>query len=221
MSQEKYHAVLFDLLTALLDSWSLWNKVAGSAEVGFTWRKRYLELTYQAGAYRSYEGIIKEAAQEVGVPVGCADQLIQRWGEVEPWPETRQVVSTLLEKVPAAVVTNASIALTHMAVAALGVSIPAVITAEEAGYYKPHPQPYRMALQRLQCAPASVLFVAGSAADVPGASAVGMTVFWHNRRRLSPVDAQVQPRYVSDSLWPILELVQGTGMAGEFAAGGQ
>jgi 2-haloacid dehalogenase len=207
MSQKKYHAVMFDLLTALLDSWSLWNEVAGSEEVGVAWRTRYLELTYQAGAYRSYEGIIKEAAQEVGVPAARADELIQRWGELEPWPETRQVVRTLLEKVPVAVATNASIALANVAVATLGVSIPTVVTAEEAGYYKPHPHPYRMALQRLQCAPASVLFVAGSPADVPGASAVGMPVFWHNRRRLSPVEPRVQPRYVSDSLWPVLELV--------------
>jgi 2-haloalkanoic acid dehalogenase type II len=207
MSKEQYHAVMFDLLTALLDSWSLWNEVAGSKEVGVAWRTRNLELTYQAGAYRPYEGIIKEAAQEVGVSAGRADQLIQRWGEVEPWPETCQVVRALLEKVPVAVATNASIALAQMAVATLCVTIPTVVTAEEAGYYKPHPHPYRMALQRLQCAPMSVLFVAGSATDVPGASAVGMPVFWHNRKRLSPVETYLQPQYVSDSLWPVLKLV--------------
>jgi len=207
MSQQKYHAVMFDLLTALLDSWSLWNEVAGSEEAGVAWRTRYLKLTYQAGAYRSYEGIIKEAAQEVGVPAECAHELIHRWGELEPWPEARRVVRTLLEKVPVAVATNASIAMGNAAVAILGVSVHTVVTAEEAGYYKPHPNPYLMALQRLQRVPASVLFVAGSAADVPGASAVGMPVFWHNRRRLNPVDAAVQPRYVSESLWPVLELV--------------
>jgi|GEM_PF-4319017 len=89
MSQEKYHAVMFDLLTALLDSWSLWIEVVGSEVVGVAWRTRYLALTYQAGAYRSYEGIIKEAAREVGVPAGRAHELIQRWGGLEPWPETR------------------------------------------------------------------------------------------------------------------------------------
>jgi 2-haloacid dehalogenase len=207
MSTEKYHAVMFDLLTALLNSWSLWNQVAGSEGAGFDWRTRYLQLTYHAGPYRSYEGIIKEAAQEVGVPSGRADDLIQRWSELEPWPETRQVVCALLEKVPVAVATNASMALANVAVAALGVSIPTVVTAEEAGYYKPHPHPYRLALHRLQCAAESVLFVAGSAADVPGASTVGMPVFWHNRRRLSPVVTRVQPRYVSDSFWHVLELV--------------
>jgi len=207
MSQKPYQAVMFDLLTALLNSWSLWNKVVGSERVGFDWRQRYLQLTYQAGPYRSYEDIIKEAAHEVGVPYARAEELIQRWGELEPWPETPQVMHALLEKGPVAVTTNASIALANIAVACLGVAIPTVVTAEEAGYYKPQPQPYYMALDRLQCPAESVLFVAGSAADIPGASAVGMPVFWHNRMRLSPVDARVQPLYAADSLWPILELV--------------
>jgi 2-haloacid dehalogenase len=207
MPKEKYLAVMFDLLTALLDSWSLWNKVAGSEDVGFDWRKRYLQLTYSAGSYRSYEGIIKEAAQEVGVPEGRPEELIRRWSELAPWPEAPQVVRTLLERVPVAVATNASLALAKIAVACIGFTIPIVVTAEEAGYYKPQPQPYRMALYRLGCEPENVLFVAGSAADVPGASAVGMPVFWHNRRRLSPVEESLQPRYVSDSLWLLLELV--------------
>ena len=207
MSQKPYQAVMFDLLTALLNSWSLWNKVVGSERVGFDWRQRYLQLTYQAGPYRSYEDIIKEAAHEVGVPYARAEELIQRWGELEPWPETPQVMHALLEKGPVAVTTNASIALANIAVACLGVAIPTVVTAEEAGYYKPQPQPYHMALDRLQCPAESVLFVAGSAADIPGASAVGMPVFWHNRMRLSPVDARVQPLYAADSLWPILALV--------------
>src|ERR1051326_5143442 len=176
MSQPPYQAVMFDLLTALLNSWSLWNKVAGSDGVGFDWRQRYLQLTYQAGPYRSYEGIITESAREVGVPEACAKELIRRWGELEPWPETPQVVRALLERVPVAVATNASIALARMAVACLGVAMPTVVTAEEAGYYKPQPQPYRMALDRLQRPAESVLFVAGSAADVPGAAAVGMPV---------------------------------------------
>ena len=207
MAKEKYHAVIFDLLTALLDSWSLWNEVAGSEEVGVAWRTRNLELTYQAGTYRSFEEIIKEAAHGVGVPDGYAEKLINRWGEVKPWPETRQVLHALLEKVPVAVTTNASIALANLAIASLGVTIPMVITAEEAGCYKPHPHPYRMAMQQLKLPAMSVLFVAGSAPDVPGASAVGMPVFWHNRKRLSLMESHVQPRYVSESLWPLLELV--------------
>ena len=35
----RYGAVVFDLLTALLDSWTLWNAVAGSEEAGMRWRR--------------------------------------------------------------------------------------------------------------------------------------------------------------------------------------
>ncbi len=207
MSKDKYQAILFDLLTALLNSWSLWSKVAGSDRAGFNWRNRYLKLTYQAGAYRSYEGIIREAGKDVGMPYERANELIQRWGEVEPWPETIGVLRELIGKVPVAVVTNSSIALAEVAVSRTGISIPIVITAEEAGYYKPNPQPYRMALERLRCKPENVIFVAGSASDVPGASGVGMPVFWHNRMNLKPLDSSSRPLYVSDTLIPLLDIV--------------
>lgn len=207
LPQDKYDAVIFDLLTALLNSWSLWNDVAGDDSLGWDWRKRYLQLTYRAGTYRPYEGIIREAALDVGLASQAADALIRRWSELQPWPETCEVLRALQEKVPLAVATNCSRTLAATAVAVLGVRISHVVTAEEAGYYKPHPFPYQIALSQLQRAPATVLFVAGSASDVPGASAVGMPVFWHNRRRLPLNDTQVHPEYSSESLWPILDLV--------------
>jgi glutathione S-transferase len=37
-------AVLFDLLTALLDSWTVWNAAAGTEEKGRAWRAEYLRL---------------------------------------------------------------------------------------------------------------------------------------------------------------------------------
>jgi hypothetical protein len=47
-----YDAIVFDLLTALIDSWTIWNRAAGSAEDGLRWRREYLALTYAAGPYR-------------------------------------------------------------------------------------------------------------------------------------------------------------------------
>ncbi|NDH54688.1 MAG: haloacid dehalogenase, partial [Betaproteobacteria bacterium] len=48
---QRYDAILFDLLTALIDSWSLWNRVAGGEEPGRKWRAEYLRLTYGCGSY--------------------------------------------------------------------------------------------------------------------------------------------------------------------------
>lgn len=205
-SERRYDAVVFDLLTALLDSWSLWNTVAGSADAGLRWRRRYLELTYQAGSYRPYEELVWEAAQSTGVGMACAEQLVARWNELAPWPEAPEVVRELARRVPLGVATNCSQRLGIAATERCGTSFAAVATAEGVGYYKPRPEPYRAVLRALASDPARTLFVAGSAADVPGAKGVGMPVFWHNRMGLKPLDGAV-PDYVAGTLLPLLDLV--------------
>lgn len=208
MSARAYEAVVFDLLTALLDSWSLWNAVAGSEADGLRWRRRYLELTYRCGPYRPYEDIIHEAARDTGIVPDRAARLIGRWGELRPWPEAPAVLGALSGRVPLGIATNCSDALAASAVAAAGGRFTAVVTAEAAGTYKPRPEPYRRILEMLGTDPARTLFVAGSAADVPGASGVGMPVYWHNRAGLTPmVDGGTPPILISRSLTPLLDLV--------------
>ena len=53
-------AVLFDLLTALIDSWTLWNAVAGNEADGRRWRAAYLRRSYGEGRYRPYETLVAE-----------------------------------------------------------------------------------------------------------------------------------------------------------------
>ncbi|MBL8190123.1 MAG: HAD-IA family hydrolase [Acidobacteria bacterium] len=207
MPKRNFQAVIFDLYTALLDSWSLWNETAGAEELGWQWRKKYLELTYQAGRYRSYEDLIAESAKAVGLAEEHATALTENWGALQPWPEARQVLSEITTRMPIAVATNSSLALAEIAVACVRAPFSVVATAEEAGYYKPQPQPYRLALERLGCAAENVLFVAGSASDVPGASNVGMTVYWHNRANLKLPDQAARPQFVAESLQPLWELL--------------
>lgn len=87
-----------------------------------------------------------------------------------------------------------------------GITFTAIVTAEEAGFYKPHSQPYEMVLDALGTEPAKTLFVAGSPADVPGAGALGMPVYWHNRLGLPNADPNSQPTYEHQSLEPLLDL---------------
>jgi 2-haloacid dehalogenase len=86
LTERRYDAVVFDLQTALIDSWTLWNAVAGSPAAGLRWRRKYLELTYGQGAYRPYEDIVRAAAGRSGVGQPCADELVRRWNELPPWP---------------------------------------------------------------------------------------------------------------------------------------
>ena len=62
MSRPRPKAVLFDLLTALIDSWTLWDAVAGNRDDGRRWRAAYLKNTYAEGRYRPYETLVREAA---------------------------------------------------------------------------------------------------------------------------------------------------------------
>ena len=198
-----YDAVVFDLLTALLDSWTLWNDVAGSPEDGMKWRRRYLEITYGCGAYRPYEMLVREAARDTGFPESLGAELERRWGELKPWPEAPAVLRKL--SVPLAVATNCSVRKGEQAAALVGVPFMLVETAESVGFYKPRPEVYRAVLQKLGTRPERTLFVAGSASDVPGAKAVGMPVYWHNRIGLPPRD-DARPDFLEKSLEPLAGL---------------
>lgn len=177
-----YDAVMFDLLTALLDSWSLWNRVAGSADDGQRWRRAYLRITYETGAYRPYGDLVAEAAEQAGLDRKLADALDARYAELQPWPDVTSTLRRLAETgLPLGVATNCSRRLGLIAAERVGVPFATVVTAEEAGVYKPDPRPYRLALDKLGVAPERCLFVAGSAYDLIGTAAVGMPTYWHDR----------------------------------------
>jgi 2-haloalkanoic acid dehalogenase type II len=174
----KYAAVGFDLLTALLDTWSLWSDVAGDRVLGMRWHAASQERL-RGKRYRPFEDIVRESASDAGVDATRASELLRRWGEFEPWPDVPPVLERL-DQTRRFVVTNCSRKLGRLAAFRAG-RFDLVLTAEEAGAYKPDPLPYRMALERLGLDPAEVLFVAGSAHDVGGAARVGMDVYWANR----------------------------------------
>jgi 2-haloacid dehalogenase len=185
MADQKYKAVAFDLLTALIDSWAIWIKAAGDDTMGRSWRRASLRLVTTAGVYRPYEETVFEAADEVGIPKARAGQLLEDWAAVRlsPWPETPSVLAKLASQGwRTAVVTNCSQRLAEAAAAATGHRFDEIVSAEKAGFYKTRPEAYEAGLAALGEKVASrVLFVAGSPHDVPGASAVGMNVYWSNR----------------------------------------
>jgi 2-haloacid dehalogenase len=195
----RFQAVVFDLLSALIDSWALWNRVAGDERAGARWRRTCLELIYASGRYRAYEDIVAEAARSAEVDPALAGDLIARWDELAPWPEAPAVVRDLGADHRLGVVTNCSEPLARRAGDRLGVPVDALVSAEAAGFYKPRREAYQRVLDELGVEPSDALYVAGSAGDVPGAGAAGMPVVWHNRARLPAVDGP-EPLAVIETL---------------------
>lgn len=202
-----YDAVLFDLLTALVDSWTLWNSVAGDRGDGKRWRSAYLRKTYAAGRYRPYETLVAEAAEEVGLPRSRADDLAAAYGLLQPWPEAPTVLNALAGVVPLGIVTNCSKKLGRIAASRIGVEFAAIVTAESAGFYKPHPRPYQMALDLMNVPAERCLFVAGSPYDLFGTAKLGLPTFWHDRIGMTaPLDAP-KPLWRAQTLVPLLDLL--------------
>ncbi|ARP79574.1 haloacid dehalogenase [Bordetella genomosp. 8] len=201
-------AVLFDLLTALLDSWTVWNAAAGSEEHGRAWRARYLQLTYGCGAYEPYEALVRQAARDTGLPLSAPAALEAHWDELPPWDGARELLAALRPHCKLAVVTNCSRVLGTRAAAIMGIDWDVVVTSEEAGFYKPDPRPYRMALDRLGIEASDAAFVAGSGYDMFGTAAVGLRTFWHNRVGLSLPAGARAPDAQAATLAPALAWLQ-------------
>jgi HAD superfamily hydrolase (TIGR01493 family) len=181
--------VLFDLLTALLDSWTVWNRAAGSESAGRAWRAEYLRRTYGCGAYQPYEELVEAAAAAVGLPA-----------ELPVWDGARELLQALRPHCRLGVVTNCSDRLGRRAAGLLGVDWDVVVTSEEAGFYKPDPRPYERALARLQVEPSQAAFVAGSGYDMFGTSKVGLRTYWHNRVGLALPEGAARPERESPRL---------------------
>jgi 2-haloacid dehalogenase len=201
----RYAAVGFDLLTALLDSWSLFADVAGGRELGMRWHAAS-QSSLRGKPYRPFEDVVRDAAATVGLDRTKADELLRRWGESVPWPDVPDVLARL-NSYTRFIVTNCSERLGALAAARAG-RFDLVMTAEHAGAYKPDPRPYRAALDALTLQRHRVLFVAGSAHDVGGASRAGMDVYWANRGRVpAPSDATAMRE--EEDLRGLIEVLEG------------
>jgi 2-haloacid dehalogenase len=201
-------AVLFDLLTALLDSWTVWNAAAGSEAAGRAWRAEYLRLTYGCGAYVPYEQLVADAARATSLPDSAPSALEAKWATLPVWDGARQALVALGPHCKLAVVTNCSIRLGRQAAARLGIAWDAVITSEEAGFYKPDPRPYQLALNQLGVDAADTAFVAVSGFDMFGTSRVGLRTYWHNRVGLALPPGAPPPEVEATTLAGLLPWLQ-------------
>jgi len=131
-----------------------------------------------------------------------------RYDELRPWPGVPETLGALrVSGVRLGVVTNCSERLGRIAAASVGVELDAVITAEKAGYYKPHERPYQLAMAALDADQSRCLFVAGSAFDLVGTAKVGLPTFWHDRVGMSLPSNAPPPLCRSTTIEPLLELV--------------
>lgn len=86
-----------------------------------------------------------------------------------------------------AILSNGAPAMLASAVAAtaLGASLDAVLSVEDAGIYKPHRSVYQLAVDRLGVPAREICFVSANGWDAHGAAVFGFSVLWLNRGHLA------------------------------------
>lgn len=181
--------LLFDVNETLLDLGALdpaFERAFGAAEARLTWFAALKELWLvqtATGRYDDFATLADVALRLVADRQGRALADADRQGIADgltALPAHPEVADALHRLAGAgfrlAALTNGTLdaARRQLRHAGLADRFEDVFSADEVRRYKPAPEPYRMALDRLGVAPSGAWLVAAHAWDVAGAAAVGM-----------------------------------------------
>lgn len=164
---------------ATMDSMTAWSTAAGDRALGLAWRDAVTDRMVGAGEYVPYEGLVTDAATVLGLPPDATRKLWLAWRQMRPWPDVDAIARL---EIPYAFVTNCSADLATIAAERSGLQPAFTLSAEEAGWFKPRREIYRLACERMGAEPANVRFVAGAAYDAIGASDAGLRAVLVARR---------------------------------------
>jgi 2-haloacid dehalogenase len=156
---------------AVMNSLAVWAAAAGDPARGIEWRDAATARMIASEAYVPYEWLVGDAARAVGLDPDATARLLAGWPLMEPWPDAQSVARL---RVPYAFLTNCSATLAGVAASRSGLHPRFMLSAEEAGGFKPRPEVYELACDRLGTTPTRTLVVAGSPYDAAGARYAGL-----------------------------------------------
>jgi 2-haloacid dehalogenase len=102
------------------------------------------------------------------------DELNQIWTRLYPWPDSVEGLTRLRRRFATSTLSNAGMAAVVAVIRHAGLPFDAVLTAELARSYKPHPAVYQLAVDYLGYRPDEILMVACHKYDLKAARAFGM-----------------------------------------------
>ena len=117
------------------------------------------------------------------------EQLVTAKATPTLFPDVKESLTRLKSKYKLSVLSNGDLVSLDRAVNGLGIPVDRAISAEQAGYYKPHAAVYQHAIKELGLPGEQVLHVAAHAWDIRGARSVGMAGAYINRYGIPYVDA--------------------------------
>ena len=175
-----------------------------------TWEK--IQREKSQGPYAPYAEILqssfREAAERLGYryPAYASDAFLTSLAHWMPFPDVNPALLRLSQRHKLAIISNVDRTLLGWTLRHFEAHFDILITAEDVRSYKPNPEIFRCALQRLGCAPEEILHVAsGADLDLRPASALGFRVAYLNRKQLPapllPLEAEIDNMAELAGLW--------------------
>jgi 2-haloacid dehalogenase len=146
------------------------------------------EASAEQGEYRSYREVLNSVVRQFGrqfgfssseQEIGSLAESLKAW---KPWPDTVEALRRLQDRFRLAIISNVDDDLFAATRPKLEVEFSQVITAQQAGAYKPSLKIFELALSRVG-APANRILHVGQSVyhDVIPAQSLGLATAWVNR----------------------------------------
>jgi 2-haloacid dehalogenase len=146
------------------------------------------EASAEQGTYRRYREVLLSVVRQFGEHYGFVptDQEIQSLPESlptwNPWPDTVTALRELQKRFRLAIISNVDDDLFATTQPQLGVKFDQIITAQQAGAYKPSLKVFELALSRIGVPAERILHIGQSIYhDVIPAQSLGLSTAWVNR----------------------------------------
>jgi 2-haloacid dehalogenase len=146
------------------------------------------EADAEQGEYRRYREVLQSVVRKFGENLGFsatdqeANSLPESLREWKPWPDTVAALRELQSRFRLAIISNVDDDLFAATLPKLSAQFDQIITAQQAGAYKPSLKIFELALSRMGVPADRVLHVGQSVYhDVLPAQSLGMSTVWVNR----------------------------------------
>jgi 2-haloacid dehalogenase len=203
------YGTLYDVHSVMARCESCWP--GRGMQLSQLWRAKQLEYTWQRSLMQRYvpfSTVTREAlayvCEALGLELSAAQMegLMGEYLALAPYPDVHSCLERLQGR--RAILSNGSPDMLGPLVTHSGLRFDAVISVDELRVFKPAPQVYQLAVERLKVTKERIGFVSSNCWDAMGAKSYGFKVYWINRGG-APLDRLgFQPDRVMKSLNEIL-----------------
>jgi 2-haloacid dehalogenase len=198
-SDARPQAFVFDAYGTLYDVHSVAARCEANwpgkgAQLSLLWRAKQLEYTWQRSLmqrYARFSTVTRDAlaysceALKLDVSAAQMEGLMAEYLNLSLYPDVVQTLHAL--KTRNAILSNGSPDMLLPLVKNSGLELDAVISVDELRIFKPAPQVYALAVEKLHLDHSKIGFVSSNCWDAMGAKSYGFNVYWINRSG-APVD---------------------------------